>query len=289
MPKLRRIDLAIKRYHKEGRGKGIGKDYKPWLKVERSGLPSKGKSSILLYNGRQHHFFSKGEVSCFLLATMLADFLEAREQFPLNLEPSEHEILAYTEEKAEEFFPGTRQIAEELGIRHPRDPWVMSTDLLISFRIGTVIKFLAISYKPSLPTDKRKLDLLRIEKAYWEARGIKWLFITADLITRSFANQLQALRVFALDDNINLDYKLMQLMVSEMQSFKGSYAQFIQYFINLGHDNSLAKKAFWTGYWYGLIPLKITGRFNPCAPLEAMPPLEFLRMNPIFTESSAWK
>lgn len=282
------LNKSIARYRKQGRGKGKGEMYRPWLRVERSGLPSVGKSTILYFKGRQLHFLSRGEVLCFLLATMMKDFLEAREQFPLSLESSEHEVTVYTESSPDKFYPGTRQIAESLGIKHPADPWVMTTDLLISISLGSVVQLIAVSYKPKLPISKRKLDLLRIEKAYWESRGVEWLFITADLIGRSFSNLLLNFRIFALDESVELNHELMRDMMSRINAVAETYSQFIQHYVNLGYKSQIAKKAFWSGYWYGWIPLKVIGRFDPCAPLETMTTAEFLQLNPILNRRTSW-
>ena len=89
---------------KEGRGSGVGSDYKPWLNIQD--VSSKGRSTRLrgINTNRQHEFLSDLERNYFCL-TKYSDFIiDIREQFPL---------LALEE---------TIVIAEELGLKHPTDP-----------------------------------------------------------------------------------------------------------------------------------------------------------------------
>lgn len=60
-------EALIARYLKEGRGTGLGADYKPWLRI--SDVPSLGRSHRLrgIKTGRVHHFLSDIEVNLFYL------------------------------------------------------------------------------------------------------------------------------------------------------------------------------------------------------------------------------
>ncbi|HYH22514.1 MAG TPA: TnsA endonuclease N-terminal domain-containing protein [Azospirillum sp.] len=110
-------EAKIARYHKEGRGKGHGAEYVPWIKV--GDVPSRGRSHRLngVKTGRLHHLLSDNEANLFRLLDWCDDVTDIREQFPLDRE-------------------ATRRIAEQLGIRHPHDtvtqtPLVMTTDVLV--------------------------------------------------------------------------------------------------------------------------------------------------------------
>ncbi|MED4588343.1 TniQ family protein [Priestia flexa] len=95
----------IDKWIKEGRGSGIGADYKPWLNIQD--VSSVGRSTRLkgIKTGRQHEFLSDLERNYFYL-TEYSDFvIDIREQFPLF--PLEDTIV----------------IADELGIKHPTDPY----------------------------------------------------------------------------------------------------------------------------------------------------------------------
>ena len=70
----------------------------------------------------------------------------------------------------------TLQIAESLGIRHPRYPdgtlCVMTTDFLQLLEIDGKRQFRAISVKANKPKSKRKLELLKLEEEYWASKNV---------------------------------------------------------------------------------------------------------------------
>lgn len=113
----------IEKWINEGRGSGVGSDYKPWLNIQD--VSSKGRSTRLkgTKTNRQHEFLSDLERNYFYL-TEYSDFVvDIREQFPLL--PLEETIV----------------IADELGIKHPTDPKtnesiVMTTDFLLTVDKG---------------------------------------------------------------------------------------------------------------------------------------------------------
>jgi hypothetical protein len=152
-------------FHKEGRGRGRGADYKPWLTVQD--VPSSGRTHRLrgLKTGRQHHLLSDVEWRLFLLFDWADTVEDIREQFPLDRAV-------------------TRRIADEIGVRHPTDPAtktpvVMSTDLVIDvIRDGRVVT-LARAVKPSSELAKlRILEKLEIERRCWVEQGIEWGILT---------------------------------------------------------------------------------------------------------------
>lgn len=114
MSKRKRI-TQIEKWIKEGRGSGVGIDYKPWLKIQD--VSSLGRSTRLkgIKTNRQHEFLSDLERNYFYLTEYSDEVIDIREQFPLL--PLEETIV----------------IADELGIKHPTDlktgkPIVMTTD-----------------------------------------------------------------------------------------------------------------------------------------------------------------
>lgn len=94
----------IEKWIKEGRGSGVGSEYKPWLKIQD--VASKGRSTRLkgIKTNRQHEFLSDLERNYFYLTEYSDVVVDIREQFPLL--PLEETIV----------------IADELGIKHPTDP-----------------------------------------------------------------------------------------------------------------------------------------------------------------------
>ncbi|HEV2707631.1 MAG TPA: TnsA endonuclease N-terminal domain-containing protein [Pyrinomonadaceae bacterium] len=115
---------ARRRRSKEGRGIGTGADYIPYLLIHD--VPSIGLASRVWgwKTRRVHHFLSRLELKFFYTLEWRPDVHDIREQFPLDLD----ETLA---------------IADQLGVRHPRDPKtkdyvVMTSDFVLTIRKGFV-------------------------------------------------------------------------------------------------------------------------------------------------------
>lgn len=118
----------VEKWIKEGRGSGIGADYKPWLNIQD--VSSLGGSTRLkgIKTNRQYEFLSDLERNHFYL-TEYYNFLDIREQFPLL--PLEETIV----------------IADELGLKHPtnpktNEPVVMTTDFEFNLKWSNKIKTL---------------------------------------------------------------------------------------------------------------------------------------------------
>ncbi len=160
-----RAAWGYRRYHRlvaEGRGQGTLSDYKPWITIHD--IASKGVSSRTpgRTTGRIHHTLSRLETAFLYILDASPEVLDIREQYPL---------LPVTE---------TVRIAEQAGIRHPRDnvshyPYVMTTDFVITTETGLVAR----SIKQSSELDKPRVrEKMEIERRYWEKRGVEWLIVT---------------------------------------------------------------------------------------------------------------
>jgi hypothetical protein len=156
---------VINRRLKEGRGKGRGENYLPFLFIQdvaSIGLATRDKGWI---TGRVHHFLSKLEWLFFLTLEWSLDITDIREQYPLDLD----ETLA---------------IARRLSISHPvdpktREPILMTTDFLIAMRTPTGISEFArtVKYKKDLAS-LRVMEKFEIERVYWQLRGVDWKIVT---------------------------------------------------------------------------------------------------------------
>ncbi|NIA58259.1 heteromeric transposase endonuclease subunit TnsA [Bacillus pacificus] len=174
----RKRTSEIEKWIKQGRGSGIGADYKPWLKIQD--VSSLGRSTRLkgIKTGRQHEFLSDLERNYFYL-TEYSDFIVGiREQFPLL--PLEETIV----------------IAEELGIKHPTDPKtgesiVMTTDFLLTVDKGQGVFEVArtVKMKDEL-LKERVLEKFEIEREYWQRRDIDWGIVTEEEIHKIMARNI---------------------------------------------------------------------------------------------------
>lgn len=156
----------ITRFVKEGRGQGIGAEYRPWLTVQD--VSSLGRSSRIHSHktGREHHLLSDLETSVFLLLNWSDAVIDIREQFPLDRDV-------------------TRRIAAEMGIRHPADMQsntdiVMTTDFLVTVRNENAGTLIVRTIKPgSELNDQRTLEKLEIDRRYWsDWKRADWGLIT---------------------------------------------------------------------------------------------------------------
>lgn len=151
---------------RQGFGLGELRNYKPWHRVQDFG--SKGQSSkipgILIH--RPHHLLSNVEKALFLHVERDKTVLDIREQFP---------ILPLCL---------TQAIADEIGIKHPRNrsrkaPWVVSTDILATR--GTENAKTYHAYAAKMSTDllnRRTMELLELERLSCLALGMTWNIVT---------------------------------------------------------------------------------------------------------------
>lgn len=192
----------------DGRGQGIGKDYRPWIQVTKQDYSSHGQSHILFdpFIGRQHHLLSDLErVHC--VTNMAQPYIaDIRENFPLWTASHPNpilEILDSTTAASHDLVPdspGTVVIAKELNIRHERyvglkQPFIYTTDQVLTIRFPNRDPFLvAVSIKywidmrgdpnrekskeKRIKNRKRIFRILRLEREYWRSLGIPWLLAT---------------------------------------------------------------------------------------------------------------
>jgi len=184
----------IKKRLREGRGKGKGKDYKPWITV--NDLSSKGLSVRIRGNktGRIHHLLSDLEAKAFYKFDQDIRVFDIREQFPLvRLD--------------------TRLIAENLGVRHPRVresgiDVVMTTDFLLDFRQanGTDI-MVAVSCKYGKDTKTKGFkEKHEIERVYWCSRGVQLVHYGDELTNLLETNNQQAAYAHHSLDGLDAPY-----------------------------------------------------------------------------------
>jgi TnsA endonuclease N terminal/TnsA endonuclease C terminal len=165
----------IAKFMKEGRGSGVGKDYKPWLMV--SDVPSLGRSHRIAWNttGRTHHLLSDNEYYAFLRLCFDDDVVDIREQFPLRREE-------------------TLEIASALQVRHPAVRGVdivMTTDFLVTRRTHDGYQIAAQTVKETGDLDNlRTIEKLEIERIYWACRKTSFSIISSSELKNTYSRNL---------------------------------------------------------------------------------------------------
>ena len=177
MAKHRRVwnSTTYNRYVHEGRGQGVGADYKPWIVIQD--FASKGMVSRVAgtTTGRVHHLMSNLEMQLFYLLDWSDNVIDIREQYPLSDLP---EVI---------------NIAEREHIRYPYDPksgfpYVMTSDFYVETPEGESV----LSVKPSSELGKLRVrEKLEIERRYWTARGMAWGIVTEHEINRTKATNIE--------------------------------------------------------------------------------------------------
>jgi len=162
----------------EGRGTGVGSEYKPWLRIQD--VASSGRVTRLrgVKTGRQHEFLSDNERNYFYFLEYADCVIDIKEQFPLL--PIE-ETLA---------------IANDLGIEHPKNPKtgeyiVMTTDFLITInQSGKPVDVArTIKMKDKL-LEKRVNEKFEIERIFWLKKEVDWAIVTEEEIDKTAATNI---------------------------------------------------------------------------------------------------
>ena len=286
----------LDRYRRLGRGKGSNEHYVPWHRVGRSDPASSGRSHLQHWRGRQRELLSDLELVAFLFCTMLVDIADIREQFPLSLEESEHELSPPDDSTIAGKYAGSLSIATELQVKHPKVSgggrsvsWVMTTDLLLTIRQPDGrLTLLAIAVKPNSAADKKRTkELLAIEHMYWKARGVQWLLITPDLYDGLVAETLRNCVSWALEpqaDETGIDFVAMAADRLHGKSMTAA----LEYLAAEFGSQSKAKLALWQAVWSGRLPIDLRRGWRPHEPLALLDPAEFRLLNPITSGRSAW-
>jgi len=157
----------LKRFIKEGRGTGEGKDYKPWLITQD--FPSMGIATRVFgkKTNRMHHFFSNTQLEYFYLLEWEDSVVDIREHYPiLDLEDT---INDDNDLKLSKF--------EDKG---SKIPYIISTTFLVTLIDDNGNNRYAarcVKYASEL-NKKITLEKLEIERRYWGIKGIDWGIVT---------------------------------------------------------------------------------------------------------------
>ncbi len=290
----------LKSWKKKNRGEGLGANYTSWHQITRADPGSMGKSRIQNNNlfGRSMDFLSDTEFAVFCFAQMLPNVCDVREQYPLNLLEHPCDISTYLVSKLSTNTKGTLEIANSLGISHPRVKkngeavdWVMTTDLLVTIKdpiAGYQLLALSVKDKASDHLSERQINLLQLEREYWTIQGVNWLLITPEVYCKSVAVTLKTYAPYAISDSMvdkDLITKAMNLipLMNEMPLSK--ILLLLEDALNV--SQGIAQKVFWQGVWKGVIPIDLRRKPTPLSQINLLSYEDFWLQNPVVAGRSS--
>jgi hypothetical protein len=159
-----------------GHGRGVGKDYLPWIHVRDFSSRGTSRRAPSDKTGRTHQLLSDVEYDLFLLLEWSREFVDVREQYPLDRDL-------------------TQDVARTLGIKHPcypntHVPTVMTVDFLCTRATSETDEFVAFNAKiKEEAEDEESLLKLEIQRTSFELLGIPHhLVYHSDLPTQKVRN-----------------------------------------------------------------------------------------------------
>lgn len=286
-------------WEERGRGTGFGSHYSPWHQVTRGDPGSRGRSHLINWRlGRLHHLLSDHELLIMGFSAMVPGVVDIREQFPLSLLPHPQELSLVNGEEFGRIVPGTLELAETLGIRHPRlgavkneDWWVMSTDLLLTISLGSSTQLIAVSIKYDNDlASVRTRELLQLEREYWRCQGVPWLLITPSTYVLEVGLTVRHALPWALVPEV-LPGRVLKGVADLGVKLHG--ASFDRALLSISTafncNRSDAQFLLWGAVWAGVLPVDLSMRMDPNAIVRVIPFADFWSMNPIASRRSAWQ
>lgn len=270
VPRIRKwTPDKIEKLIQQGYGQGEGKDYKPWIQI--GDFSSKGRGSRIPGHktGRVHHFLSDLESNYYHNVVWPDPVIDVREQYPL---------LPISE---------TEEIAEELGIAHPKAPGSgisipMTTDFLITVRNqnGTHLEARFVKYSKDL-TNPRVQEKLTIEKCYWERRGVPFKIVTENnihmekvkSIRRILSNyQYADAEKLSIEEQRELAEEVIGMLLMPENRYRSLGDNLVRVSRQLGLEDDMAWNMFLYLAAHKIIPINLEERLVKTTPLKNLIP-----------------
>jgi hypothetical protein len=193
---MRRISEETKR--KQGRGKGSGAAYKPYIQAREFNSLGTTSNVIDWKTGRTMELLSQGEAMLWFILRWDDTNLDIREQYRLEIKD-------------------TLKISDEFRIRHPKNRTTsMTTDFLVTKNNHSEIAY-------SLKTSRKSLNKIRtteklfIEKCYWSRRNVEFKLIFKDELNNKLAQNIRLVTAFYKRDSTFDDMSLLKHMIATKQ------------------------------------------------------------------------
>ena len=188
--------ITSKRKYQEGRGKGTGAKYKPWIQTREFNSLGTCSTPIDWKTGRTMQFLSQGEAMLWHILRWNDDVVDIREQYPLDLET-------------------TLKIADTHNIKHPNNRTSpMTTDLLVTYKDGSEKAYSVKTNRRAVERQRTK-EKLFIEKYYWDTYcHSEYQIVFKDEINVVLAENIRSVMVFYDPSTVFDDMSLMKHMIA---------------------------------------------------------------------------
>ncbi|AWH18467.1 hypothetical protein C1922_14755 [Stenotrophomonas sp. ZAC14D2_NAIMI4_7] len=198
---LPQLELAFK----QGRGIGVGEDYRPWIQItrNRSSPLSNLRVTQIPYMRRSLHCLSRGEAHMVHYLRWLGAS-DIREQYPMWNWPHAHPLAQLREDLGcGEMHPGMAAVAEKAQFVLRTYPGtdirtVLTMDLMVTVPAEiNKARLVAISCKPLQRVlegreDDREIQRLELDRLYCEAGKIPFVLAHPEQLPRTLIVQLEA-------------------------------------------------------------------------------------------------
>lgn len=180
-------ETRIERLYREGRGRGHGATYRPWLEIDDVSSLGRSRRVWSPKLERTVHLLSDVEYRLFIALEWQCDVTDIREQYPLDRDV-------------------TQTVARELGIRHPcypgtNVPTVMTTDFLVTRLRANKQCFVAFNAKrDEEASNQSSLLKLEIQRCYFERLSVTHHLVYHSQIPKTAVDNIDWIRSAELKD-----------------------------------------------------------------------------------------
>lgn len=193
----------LDRYIKEGRGQGVGAEYKPWTNTYEFSSMGRATRIYSPKTKRIHQLHSDNQYRAFLLFEFNSRVIDIRESFPLL------DVLEIIDTKDDLRF-------DKFTDKTSGEPYVLTTNILLTLqdRNGDE-KLMARTIKNTTELNRKiTIERLEIERRYWHAKGIDWKVMTQKELPRQLAKNIEWVREALLEGNeIEMDKEQLSLIM----------------------------------------------------------------------------
>lgn len=196
MAKAQWTKEKLDRYLKEGRGQGVGDDYKPWINTYEFSSKGRATRTYSFKTNRVHQLHSDNQYRAFLSFEFSSRVKDIRESFPLL------DVMEVIDDKDDLRF-------DKFMDKQTGEPYVLTTNFLLTINAPNGSeKYVARTIKNTTEL-KRKItfERLEIERRYWLAKGVDWKVMTQKELPRQLAKNIEWVRETMLEgeDELNKD------------------------------------------------------------------------------------